>query len=340
MKTRIGHFTLAATLAVLPLVASGCTTILGQAQEPLAPKKVPAPDQPIFDANENITKGLALPGVWRMVSATSGELVTVQSVTTTKKGTADVKQYGVPETMRLAGIVTPALGQPGYESTTKKVNEWLRGKEDLTIEQDPKWPVDLDNRRMVQIYFKPSIKGRESETWNLNRMLIHTGYAVVDMVSATSIDLQKWLFDEMFARQFVDPKTGKRKPLGLWGLGIVIPARESVSGLPGVPAPIADTTATSSTRTVISGAANTTTSTTATTSTTTGNAPIRGIAPTPSTSTLQTRSSARVAPTSTNQALPANSVGVVNGKVAYRGPRGKLYYLENGQKRYFSQDRQ
>ena len=345
MKTRIGHFALAATLAVLPLVASGCTALLGEAKEPLPPQKVPAPDQPIFDANENITRGLALPGTWRMVSATSGELVTVQSVTTTQKGDVEVKQFGVPETMRLAGIITPALGQPGFESTTKKVNEWLRGKDDLVIEQDPKWPVDLDNRRMVQIYFK---HGDKAETWNLNRMLVHTGYAVVDMVSATSIDLQKWLFDEMFARQFVNPKTGKRKPLGLWGLGIVIPARESVSGPPGVPAPVNGVPvrvgATSSTRTTTTGTASATTrATTSATTTTTGapagNAPIRGITLTPNASTLQTRSSARVAPSSTNQALPANSVGVVNGKVAYRGPRGGLYYIENGTKRYFSQDR-
>ena len=339
MKTRIGHFALAATLAVLPLVASGCTAILGQVQEPRAPQKVPAPTQPIFDANENITRGVVLPGAWRMVSAVSGELVTVQSVTITKKGTVDVKQYGVPETMRLAGIITPALGQPGFESTTKKVNEWLRGKEDLVIEQDPKWPVDLENRRMVQIYFKPSTKGRESETWNLNRMLVHTGYAVVDMVSATSIDLQKWLFDEMFARQFVDPKTGKRKPLGLWGLGIVIPARESVSGLPGVPSPIggvasSGTTATTSTRTAITGAANTTTTSTATT----GNAPIRGITPAPSTST--TRTSARVTPRAVNANTSEKSFGVIDGKTAYRGPNGgTYYYTENGKKRYFSQDR-
>lgn len=300
MKTRMEHrgkpVLLAATLAVLPFFAAGCSALLGEVQPPTPVKRVPVPTEPIFDPNENITKGLALPGVWRMVAVNSGELVTVQSVTTVKNGTAEVKRYGVPETMRLAGIVAPAPGQPGYESTTKKINQWLSGKDDLTIEQDGKWPVDLENHRMVQIYFKPGTKGRESETWNLNRMLIHTGYAVTDMVSATSIDLQKFLLDEMFARQFIDPKTGKRKPLGLWALGIVIPTRESVSGPPGVPALVngirPGATTTTRINATVSGATATGTTTTSTTTATSsapvGNAPIRGVTPTPKTSSTTT----------------------------------------------------
>jgi hypothetical protein len=287
MTVRIGRIFLAVTLAAVPLVTTGCTAILGRAEEPPQVKVVPLPKTPIFDPADNITKGVQLPGAWRMVSAISGELITVQSVVTTKKGTTEIKRYGVPETMRLAGIVAPAPGQPGFETTTKKVNEWLSGKDDLVIEQDDKWPVDLDNRRMVQIYFKPTTKAHAGQTWNLNRMLIHTGYAVVDLVSATSIDLQKWLNDEEYAKLFVDPKNPtievfdpvtrttvtkpNIKPLGLWGLGIVIPRRESVSGPQGKPAPVEKTTVLS---TRPASATSTTTTSTSSTATSTTNAPI------------------------------------------------------------------
>ena len=180
-----------------------------------------------------------------MTSVISGELLTIQGVKPVPGSTTQPPQYGVPETVRLAGIVAPAPGQPGWAETTAKVREWLRNKEDLTVETDAKFPIDLDSHRMVQIYFAsgPATpdKPATGPQWNLNRMLIHTGYAVVDLYSATSIDVQKWLNDEEFAKTFVpdpsdtidvvDPitqqtvKKPKIKPLGLWALGITIPQR-------------------------------------------------------------------------------------------------------------------
>ena len=282
MTVRIRRIFLAIALAAVPVAMSGCSAVLGEVEKAPKVNVIELPKSPIFDPADNITKGIQLPGEWRMVSALSGELITVQSVTKTKKGDTEVKQYGVPETMRLAGIVTPAQGQPGFESSTKKVNEWLSGKDDLTIEQDGKWPVDLENRRMVQVYFKPSNKMHTGQTWNLGRMLVHTGYAVVDLVSATSIDLQKWLNDEEYAKLFVDPKKPtiqvfdpvtrttiakpNVKPLGLWGLGIVIAKRESVSGPQGKPAPLSGATITT-TRSTASATTSTTTSSTTTSST-------------------------------------------------------------------------
>ena len=240
-----------AVIGGLPTL-SGCSLLHG-------PDKAPAPNVPqmpttrVFDPNDNITKGLPLPGTYRVTGVLSGELLTIQGVVTDSTGKVPTKSYGVPETVRLAGIVAPAPGQPGWQSTVAKVHEWLDGKEDLKVEADAKFPVDLDSHRMVQIYFthsKGNVKptngvSAPGELWNLNRMLVHTGYAVVDLFGATSIDVQQWLNDEEYAKTCPDPKqptitvtdpvTGVKtqqpnvKPLGLWALGIVIPQRGALS---------------------------------------------------------------------------------------------------------------
>jgi len=245
-------------LSLAALALPGCSLIQGPPVA-AAPPIVQKPLFPVFDPTDYLTPWAAtkMPGFYRVTGVTSGEILTIQGVNMVPKGRTMIKQYGVPEAVRLSGIVAPAPGQPGWQNTTNKVSSWLAGKEDLEVEVDPKYPVDLQNHRMVQIYFHPSAKGagtggassagssstgassaRSSSTalssagasasgerWNLNRMLVHTGYAVVDLFGATSIDVQKWLNDEEFAKNYVDRKTGTIKPLGLWGLGIKIPQR-------------------------------------------------------------------------------------------------------------------
>ena len=233
----------------------GCNLIEG-AEVAAKPAVMQKPAFPVFDPAEYVTAWPAkMVGTYRVTGVISGELLTIQGVNTVPKGKTTVLQYGVPETVRLAGIVAPAPGQPGWQYTVNKVNEWVGGKNDLEVEIDPKYPVDLENRRMVQIYFRPTPKGAAASApgattsgapasgarWNLNRMLVHTGYAVVDLFGATSVNTQLWLNDEEFAKNFVDPKkptievldaaTRQRvsvpnvKPLGLWGLGITVPQR-------------------------------------------------------------------------------------------------------------------
>ena len=265
-----------ATLACVAIFAAfslgGCASLIAGPEPEAPPPIFQKPTLPVFDAADNITAGVKLPGVYRVTSVLSGELMMIQGVTTTMSGTVESKQYGVPETVRLAGIVAPAPGQPGWQSAVAKVNQWLAGKENLTVETDAKFPIDLDNHRMVQIYFPPGPAPKPGTVaptptgalWNLNRMLIHTGYAVVDLFGATSIDIQKWLNDEEFAKTFVDPKkptievldpmTGQKvtkpniQPLGLWKLGIVIPQRGTLATVQGTTATGIMTSPTTSTR--------------------------------------------------------------------------------------------
>ncbi len=300
---------------------SGCSLLQGPHKEP-PPPVTQKPTLPVFDPADNITKGLPLPGTYRVTSITSGELLTIQGVPTiasgrtvgakTVAGSAVPPPSPVAETVRLAGIVAPGPGQPGWQYTVNKVHEWVDGKENLTVEVDPKFPVDLDSHRMVQIYFtpgpaSPSTTGASASTgvqWNLNRMLVHTGYAVVDLYGATSIDVQKWLDDEEFAKTFVDhkqptiivfdPLSGKKvfkpniKPLGLWGLGVAIPQRgtpiianstvtspsdtssidtgTSSTGTPGVIGPVTGTSATTKRSKMTATTRNTTSSTRSVTS--------------------------------------------------------------------------
>lgn len=319
-------------LGVVALSLSGCDTLISGPTPEAAPPIVKKPEYPVFDPADNVTKGVALPGKYRVVGVPSGDLLTIQGVVMATNGTVQSKQYGVPETVRLAGIVAPAPGQPGWQSTVAKVYEWVGGKDDITLETDAKYPLDLDNHRMVQLYFTPGARPKAGEApksaggaqWNLNRMLIHTGYAVVDLYGATSIDLQKWLNDEEFAKTYVDPKDPtievldpvtqqkvkkpKYKPLGLWRLGITIPQRGTLASMRGL-APMPSTAATTKTaggkiavgKTIVG---KTIVKTTKTTRTTTSSTRIVPNAATRSSTTTNT--TARAAANSANkvEALP------------------------------------
>ncbi|MBV9866713.1 MAG: hypothetical protein JO316_15270 [Abitibacteriaceae bacterium] len=186
------------------------------------------------DTALNIPNDSKKPDKFQVTRIDSGELIWARSVKTIKTGKPpqDVKTYGIPEAMHVAGIVTPAPGQPGWAETVNKVKGWTMSIDPKTklpievdIEQDPVFPQDLNARPMVQVWF-PS-PGKGGQTWNLARMLIHTGYAVADINSPTSLDIKPWFNDEQFARTYIDPKTNKLAPLGLWGKGIILAQRQS-----------------------------------------------------------------------------------------------------------------
>ena len=145
-----------------------------------------------------------------------------------------VKTYGVPEEVHLAGVVTPQAGQPGWADTVNKVKEWTMNAvpgstviPEVDVEQDPVFPQDVNHLPFVQIWFQGTTGKVKGKTLNLARMLVHTGYAVADINSPTSLDVKPWFNDEQFARSYIDPKTNKLAPLGLWGKGIILAQRIS-----------------------------------------------------------------------------------------------------------------
>jgi endonuclease YncB( thermonuclease family) len=213
-----------------------------------------------------------MPDKFRVTRVDTGELLWIQGVDTVQLGTPpkEEKVYGKADIARLAGIVTPAPGKPGFAETIKTVQNWTLGQE-VDVEQDPRFPVDLSSRRMIQIYFNGRIDRTKGIRFNLNRMMVRSGYAVVDLNAPTTIDVKPWLNDEQYARD---------KRLGLWGKGIILGQRKPLP----TPAPqgrvrgaATRNSATQSTSSRISvttsGTTNTTSSTAPTGSAPAGNAP-------------------------------------------------------------------
>lgn len=217
--------------ALCGFALSGCDTILPPPEPAPVPPKATLPTEEVFSPTDYITHGKLLDGPRRVLSVQSGKFVTIQAVT--KSGNA------TPELVRLAGIMAPEKGQPGYELSVQTVHNWVDGKNDLVVEGDEFFPYDLEGHRMVQIYFTPTKGENAGKQLNLNRMMVRSGYAAVDLNQATSIDLQLWLNDETYARLHTkpDPKTKDQKdkdgnplpgipaPLGLWGWGIYLGQR-------------------------------------------------------------------------------------------------------------------
>lgn len=220
-------------LGAASLSLAGCDSALqgvlpGPTPVP-TPTEVPTPKPDTFDPADGITAlqplndsdptKPALPEKFRVARVDTGDLLWIQSVTTVQSGKPPkpTPAYGRPDIARLAGIFVPAAGQPGWAETVDKVQRWTLGQE-VDVEQDPKYPVDLNSRRMVQVFFM----GREGKTKGqkllLNRMLVRLGYAVVDLHAPTSINVKPWLDDEEYARKY---------RLGFWNpaKGIVLGQR-------------------------------------------------------------------------------------------------------------------
>jgi len=242
----------------LMLIVGGCDVILKPPTPDPKPTPGKLPEEEVFDPAENITPGKALDGTWHVARVESGKFLMIQTATAGAAGAPPV--YGAPEPVRLAGIMVPEKGQPGFEFSARTIHSWTDGRNDLTVEVDESFPYDRNGRKMVQIYFTSTSGDAKTnkhfgKKLNLNRMMVRSGSAAVDLNQATSIDVQKWLNDETYARLHTkaDPKV-KRKarpgpndppppqvpdPLGLWKLGIYLGQRPTPVPTPAAAAPAA-----------------------------------------------------------------------------------------------------
>ena len=211
---------LVAPVLGVPLLG-GCIFIQQPTPEP-TPTPVPTPFGVQFDPQEGAPKGTALnnqeggtsnaalPDSFRVALIVSGQELVLQSV---KKlpGNGDKPQIilGAADALnpvRLAGIVVPTGTQTGAGETISIIQKWIAGQ-DVDVDIDPVFPTDTDNKRRVQIFFKAREEPYKDKVMSLNRMLVRSGYAIVDLYSPTSFDQRQWLYDETFARQ---------NSLGLW----------------------------------------------------------------------------------------------------------------------------
>ena len=213
------------TLLAAPVVVSvlgGCIFI--KTPEPMpTPTPVPTPHGVQFDPKEGSPKGTplnnqaggtanpALPDSFRAALIVSGQELVLQSLKTLPAAGNKPAQVvlGAADTLnpvRLAGIITPTGSQTGAQETISVIQTWIAGQ-DLDVDIDPVFPTDTDNKRRVQIFFTARDEPYKGQRMSLNRMLVRSGYAVVDLYSPTSFDQNQWLYDETFARQ---------NTLGLW----------------------------------------------------------------------------------------------------------------------------
>ena len=207
--------------ALVP-VLSGCIFIKQPTPEP-TPTPVPTPHGVQFDPAEGSPKGTALnnqaggtanpalPDSFRAALIVSGQELVLQSLKTLPAVGNKPPQIilGAADTLnpvRLAGIIAPTGTQTGAQETIAVIQTWIAGQ-DLDVDIDPVFPTDTDNKRRVQIFFKARQEPYKDQRMSLNRMLVRSGYAIVDMYSPTSFDQTQWLYDETFARQ---------NNLGLW----------------------------------------------------------------------------------------------------------------------------
>lgn len=235
------------TAFALCLAASGSTLLSGCGLlTPPELAEVPVPPKPpkagVFIPGDYNVKGIelskendpALPDHFDVTRIDSGELLWLRSVDTKEEGNPPRKRttYGAPDIAHLAGIVVPQPGQPGAQESIDTLRRWTFGRK-LRVEQDEKFPIDLQKRRRVQVFFPGGKDG--TQELNLNRMMVRSGFAVVDVFAPTMFDTKGWLNDEEYAR------TNK---LGLWKLGIVLNQRQ--------PPPVKTTKTTTTTTTTTS----------------------------------------------------------------------------------------
>ncbi len=214
------RFTPLLALSVVP-VLGGCIFIKAPEPAPI-PTTVPTPYGVQFDPAEGSPKGTplnnqegetpnpALPDSFRVALIASGQELVLQSVKkiTDSKGAPQVI-LGAADTLnpvRLAGILVPTGNQTGAGEAIGAIQKWVAGQ-DLSVDIDPVFPTDTDNKRRVEVFFTARNAPFTGQKMSLNRMLVRSGYAVVDLYSPTSFDQTQWLYDETFARE---------NNLGLW----------------------------------------------------------------------------------------------------------------------------
>lgn len=218
------RFTPLLALSVVP-VLGGCIFIKAPTPAPI-PTPVPTPHGVQFDPAEGSPKGTALnnqegetpnpalPDSFRVALIASGQELVLQSVKTLPATTIEAAKkpqvvLGAADTLnpvRLAGILVPTGSQTGAQEVISVLQTWIAGQ-DLSVDIDPVFPTDTDNKRRVQVFFTARSAPYAGQKMSLNRMLVRSGYAVVDLYSPTSFDQTQWLYDETFARE---------SNLGLW----------------------------------------------------------------------------------------------------------------------------
>lgn len=336
----MNRFAFGLSLLVLVPLSGGCGLYITSPPEPAPiPTPVPTPGPFPFDETQGVglsgaptNKGLALNGapplptsfraadvIFAPRSSTDTAnytpLLILQSVNTDAKGNSILGAADVTNPVRLAGVIVPGPGTPGYEEALQATRNWAQGQpvvvgapgapsakttptpapakgtassgtatiavvpssgtkggaaiapstayiasQPLDVFYDPKYPIDSENRRLVQAFFvskgggsafytpeevaalnaqaaqeaaankqpapapltvvkksPPLIKA--GTALSINRMLIRSGWAVVDLYSPTSFDQQSWLLDESYAR---------KRRLGLWRYGVALQQRVPV----------------------------------------------------------------------------------------------------------------
>lgn len=211
------------TLSILGVAAgcaalmSGCSFFQAPEPEPL-PAPVAQPEPDFFNPNDYNVKGVELnkagdpqlPDYFEVTSFEAPDILMVRSVKVSRVGDEEQLSYGAPDRVRLAGIYTPRPDSSNDEErryapmAMQTVRNWTLGRK-LNIEQDSRFPLDLQSIRRVQVFFPGGEGG--TQMLNLNRMLVRSGYAVVDIQSPTIFDTKGWLNDEEYARSH---------RLGLW----------------------------------------------------------------------------------------------------------------------------
>jgi endonuclease YncB( thermonuclease family) len=208
--------------------ASGCMLLKAPEVAP-TPTPAPTPKAPYFDPTAGQPRATPLnvpadpkkPEAFRVASAVTGDMVSIQSYKKVLAGSIkpgvparDSISLGAPDTVRLAGIIAPTV-DPGLQGARTAIAKWTLGQ-NVDIDIDGKVPRDVDGRRLVQIFFKGGNGPYKDQQLSLNRMLVRSGWAVVDMYSPTSFDTTQWILDESHA---------KRNNLGIWKYGQIIQQR-------------------------------------------------------------------------------------------------------------------
>jgi endonuclease YncB( thermonuclease family) len=209
-------------LPIFMVLATALSTLVGgcgflQAPEPDVMPPMPEKPKPdFFNPADYNTKGIdlnkegdpKLPDYFEVVGFDEPDVLQVRGVEVKKVTTGGTEReqlsYTTPIRVRLAGIYTARASSPNPEErryspmAMQAVRNWTLGRK-LSIEQDSKFPVDLQNLPRVQIFFPGGKEGTQSI--NLNRFMVRTGYAVVDILEPTIFDTKGWLNDEQFARE-------------------------------------------------------------------------------------------------------------------------------------------
>lgn len=194
--------------------------------------------------------GKDLPEYFKVTEVEAGDLLTLQAFRlTAPANTPGSSEYVLPREkpikVKLAGIISPRPGDPGWAEAATVVRNWLQNRP-LQVEQDTKYPLTSDDRKIVQLIIESPKKGGPGtpapnppvmELRPFNQLLVRAGYAFMDLTALTSLDIKPWIVDEEYARGVrtepspqqvaqtppgaaATPVPAPAPPVGLWARGI------------------------------------------------------------------------------------------------------------------------